>query len=731
MANRRLLISIALTVALPAVSLAAAAAEGGSRLVRLGERLHSVPHSAGTGYAARVEPAALERASIVEVELPRGELASARRSRVERRQGQDLLWTGRTALGEQLVLTVTAGRLAGTLFGRERTYQIYPDGDGSHAVLEVDSATLPGCGGAPLHGPTAEGRELRARVEADRESSAANRTPRIDLLVLYVRELTAAVRTRRNARAIVQHYVDLTNVALHNSEVEARVRLAHAAEVTLPDGVTGDSALDWLVSSRSVAELRDAHGADMVGLILDQNASFCGAAAMIYRPGGATLSRAFFVSRRVCGADTFAHEVGHILGADHNPEDASVAAGRYIYGRGHYYDGRYRTVMSYDTACEGRCPAQPFFSSPGVRYDRRTTGLRNERDNARIIDEFAAEVERFSPEIDDPACRLEPGDPDFCLECGPCVGGEGNCEADSECAPGLFCAPDSGEDFGLAAGVNVCRAAGGCDLDPGDPDYCRRCGPCGFGAGDCDIDRECQGGLICVDDVGATFGLPPATDVCAFRERGFCPLAPGDRDYCEACGPCEAGEGNCKSTGECDGFLNCFDDVGPELGFRAGTSVCLQAAPEDCPFQPGAQEYCALCGLCDVGEGDCDGDRQCRAGLSCVDGAGVDLGFGPEIDVCLESGGGVLAAPKRLKAKALSSTRVRLKWKDKSNNEEGFHVEMSTAGGPFERIGTTAAGKRKLFVDGLASGTTYTFRVQAFNAEGTSAYSNERRVTTP
>ncbi len=96
-------------------------------------------------------------------------------------------------------------------------------------------------------------------------------------------------------------------------------------------------------------------------------------------------------------------------------------------------------------------------------------------------------------------------------------------------------------------------------------------------------------------------------------------------------------------------------------------------------------------------------------------------------DVCLES----LPPPKRLKAKAVSSSRVRLKWKDKSRNEDGFYVEMSTDGGRFERIVSTGANTKKLFVDDLESGTTYTFRVQAFNAGGVSPYSNQRSVTLP
>lgn len=700
-------------------------------VVRLLDRLERLPGAIDGAARAEVDLDQLERARRVSIELPADQMVSATRSDLERRDHDDFLWTGRTALGEQVVLTVRAGRLAGTVFGSNAVYQISPSGENGHEVVPVERDSLPGCGGAPHF----DGGEVMARGS---RSSTPVRTPRIDVLVLYDVKTSAAVGSKRNMETVVQHYMDLTNVAFHNSKIDGRVRLVHSAEVVLPSEVTGSNSamLEWLRSSAEVAQLRADRGADLVGLIHEPNASFCGSASMVYRPGGPTASGAFFESRRLCGADTFAHEIGHLLGGDHNPENSVVAAGEYIYGRGHYHDGRYRTIMSYANPCDDGCPSQPFFSNPSVRHDRRATGLGGERDNARIINEFAGLVAEFSGGINDPnVCRLSPGDPDYCLECGPCLAGEGNCESDSECDAGLDCVADSGADFDLGAAVNVCQASDGCDLDPGDPDYCRLCGPCGYGDGDCDSNRECQAGLTCLDDVGAEFGLAASSDVCGFRQGEFCPFDLGHPDFCSACGPCEPGEGGCKADGECVAFADCFENIGAELGFKASTDICLRVAPEDCPFEPGSVDFCKVCGICDEGQGDCDTDRECRPGLSCVDGAGAQFGFGDDVDLCLESeagtGDAALGAPKRLRAKALSSTRVRLKWKDKSKDEDGFHVEMSREGGPFFRVATTAPNVKKLFIDPVESGTTYTFRVQAFSAAGTSTYTQEVTVTTP
>ena len=74
---------------------------------------------------------------------------------------------------------------------------------------------------------------------------------------------------------------------------------------------------------------------------------------------------------------------------------------------------------------------------------------------------------------------------------------------------------------------------------------------------------------------------------------------------------------------------------------------------------------------------------------------------------------------------------MRLRWKDLSSGESGFHVELSREGGAFERVASAGAGRRRLVLRGLEPGATYTFRVQAYAPSGASPYSNEATVTLP
>jgi hypothetical protein len=68
-------------------------------------------------------------------------------------------------------------------------------------------------------------------------------------------------------------------------------------------------------------------------------------------------------------------------------------------------------------------------------------------------------------------------------------------------------------------------------------------------------------------------------------------------------------------------------------------------------------------------------------------------------------------------------TSARLTWNDNSNNEQGFYVERSTdSGATWLRIATLPAGTRAYTNAGATAGMQY--RVQAYNAYGTSTYSN-------
>ncbi len=88
-------------------------------------------------------------------------------------------------------------------------------------------------------------------------------------------------------------------------------------------------------------------------------------------------------------------------------------------------------------------------------------------------------------------------------------------------------------------------------------------------------------------------------------------------------------------------------------------------------------------------------------------------------------------APSSLTASRVSSSQINLSWIDNASNESGFYIERaSTSSGPWTQVATVGANVTSYSNTGLSCGTTYYYRVRAYNGAGTSGYSNTAGATT-
>lgn len=165
-----------------------------------------------------------------------------------------------------------------------------------------------------------------------------------------------------------------------------------------------------------------------------------------------------------------------------------------------------------------------------------------------------------------------PGAADYCSAACPCTTGQGDCDTATECAPGLTCGTDNGALWGFPATLDMCwpPACGTRVLNA--TDYCRKDCPCLQGQGDCDSNLECGPGLVCGTDNGPRFGQPAIWDMCW---SSVCPtLTPGAADYCRPECPCLTGEGDCDANNHCAPGLVCGTDNGARYGFAASWDMC-------------------------------------------------------------------------------------------------------------------------------------------------------------
>jgi hypothetical protein len=85
--------------------------------------------------------------------------------------------------------------------------------------------------------------------------------------------------------------------------------------------------------------------------------------------------------------------------------------------------------------------------------------------------------------------------------------------------------------------------------------------------------------------------------------------------------------------------------------------------------------------------------------------------------------------PDGLKAVPVSPSRIDLFWRDNATDEIGYRVECKI-NGSFKLIGTVGADDTSFTHTGLLQNTNYSYRVLAYNTDGSSGFSNEADTVT-
>jgi len=215
-----------------------------------------------------------------------------------------------------------------------------------------------------------------------------------------------------------------------------------------------------------------------------------------------------------------------------------------------------------------------------------------------------------------------------------CNEGEGDCDQDAECAPGLRCGSGNCNGFSFQPTDDCCYdphreggRGGGLHVhshedrrcDGGDS-CCSGGRQCSLGEGDCDSDRDCGLGLVCGTDNCRGPGFDSTDDCC----RRWCD---GGDSCCTRANQCSLGEGDCDNDSDCHLGLVCGVDNCRGPGFDSTDDCCRQRCD-------GGDSCCSAWNQCKEGEGDCDGDSDCAPGLRCGKDNCRGRGFDSTDDCC-------------------------------------------------------------------------------------------------
>ena len=361
-----------------------------------------------------------------------------------------------------MALVVNGPVVTGTVRTPDATWRIRSAGAGLYVIREVDLSTLPP-GAEPLVPSPDDPRvpppavahadfESVARAGADFESIAGASADLesiadasadveatdddgsvIDVLVVH----TPAARDAEGGTAQIQALVDLwvaeTNRAYADSGVVQRIALVGREEV---DYVESGDPIDDLYRLRDprdghvdeVHDIRDAYAADVVNLIYERKpAEFCGVAFLMLSVGQGHNTDAFSTAGVDCGARTFAHELGHVMGLRHDRYVTPDEERPYPYSAGYVnqraFDAgapessRWRTIMAYNRQCSDAgfgCQYLLRFSNAnqsyrgdrlGVPGDSPSADVDGPADARRSLNNTRSVVAGFRSSSDRAACK--------------------------------------------------------------------------------------------------------------------------------------------------------------------------------------------------------------------------------------------------------------------------------------------------------------------------------------
>ena len=200
-----------------------------------------------------------------------------------------------------------------------------------------------------------------------------------------------------------------------------------------------------------------------------------------------------------------------------------------------------------------------------------------------------------------------------CTKAKPCYEGDGDCDSDAECGKGLVC-HNGMNNCAWGGNGDDCCARKGLRCKGIDNGCCTKKNPCIEGDGDCDNDAECLPGLTCHNGLNNCPWGGKGDDCCVRKGMRCYGI---DNGCCTKAKPCVEGDGDCDSDAECLPGLKCHNGLNNCPWGGNGDDCCVKPKLRCKGIDNGC---CTKKNPCGLDDGDCDNNAECLPGLICHNG---------------------------------------------------------------------------------------------------------------